>query len=132
MYIVVCYVAYLAVSLAATIWVARTLHHNGRSFLLDAFQGNQELADSVNHLLVVGFYLINIGYLALAMRTGDAVPTVRSAIELVCDKLGVVLIVLGIMHFFNLYVFNRLRKRGLAELRPPIPPDARISIQPEA
>ena len=132
MYIVVCYVAYLAISLAVTIWVARTLHHNGRSFLIDAFQGNRELADSVNHLLVVGFYLINIGYVALAMRTGEAVPTVRSAIELVCDKLGVVLIVLGIMHFFNLYMFNRLRKRGLAELRPPIPPDARISIQPES
>jgi len=132
MYIVVCYVTYLAISLAATIWVARTLHRNGRSFLIDAFQGNQELADSVNHLLVVGFYLINIGYVALAMRTGDTVSTVRSAIELVCDKLGVVLIVLGIMHFFNLYVFNRLRKRGLAELRPPIRPDARISIQPES
>jgi len=130
MYIVVCYVTYLAISLGVTIWVARTLHHNGRTFLVDAFHSNEALADSVNDLLVVGFYLINIGYVTLAMRTGDTVPTVRSAIELVCDKLGVVLIVLGIMHFFNLYVFNRLRKRGLAELRPPIPPDARISIQP--
>jgi hypothetical protein len=130
MYIVVCYVAYLAVSLAVTIWVAQTLNRNGRSFLMDAFQGNGELADSVNHLLVVGFYLINFGYVALALRTADPVPTVRSAIELVCDKLGVVLIVLGVMHFFNLYVFNRLRKRGLAELRPPFPPDAQISIQP--
>ena len=128
MYIVVCYVTYLAISLAVTISVARTLHRNGRSFLIDAFHGNQELAGSVNHLLVVGFYLINIGYVALAMRSGDTVPTVRSAIELVCDKLGVVLIVLGIMHFLNLYVFNRLRNRSLAELRPPIPPDARISI----
>ena len=132
MYIVPCYVAYLAISLAVTIWVARTLHRNGRSFLIDAFQGNQEIADSVNHLLVVGFYLINIGYVALAMRTADPVPTVRSALELVCDKLGVVLIVLGVMHFFNLYVFNRLRKRGLAELPPPLPPAARISVQAES
>ena len=132
MYIVVCYVAYLTISVAVTIWVARTLHRNGRSFLIDAFHGNQELADSVNQLLVVGFYLINLGYVALAMRTGDAVPTGRSAIELVCDKVGVVLIVLGIMHFFNLYVFNRLRKRGQAELRPPFAPGARISIQPES
>lgn len=132
MYIVACYIAYLAVSLAVTIWVARTLHRNGRSFLIDAFHGNGELADSVNHLLVVGFYLINIGYVALALRTGDPVPTVRSAIELVCDKLGVVLIVLGVMHFFNLYVFNRLRKRGLADLRQPLPPTARIPVQPES
>jgi hypothetical protein len=132
MYIVACYIAYLTISLAVTIWVAKTLRSNGRTFLVDAFQGNQELADSVNHLLVVGFYLINVGYVALALRTSDPVPTVRSAIELVCDKLGVVLLVLGAMHFFNLYVFNRLRKRGLADLRPPLPPNARLSIQPGA
>jgi len=129
MYIVVCYVAYLAVSLAVTIWVAQTLRHNGRSFLVDAFHGNGELADSVNHLLVVGFYLVNIGYVTLALRTSAQVETARSAIELVCDKLGVVLLVLGAMHFFNLYIFNRLRLRGQADLRPP--PDARILIQPE-
>jgi hypothetical protein len=132
MYIVVCYIAYLALSLAVTIWVAQTLRHNGRSFLIDAFQGNGGLADSVNHLLVVGFYLINVGYVTLALHTTAQVETVRAAIELVCDKLGVVLIVLGAMHFFNLYVFNRLRRRGQADLRPPFPPDARISIQPES
>ncbi len=131
MYIVYCYVAYLAVSLAVTIWVAQTLRHNGRSFPSRRLpSGNGELADSVNHLLVVGFYLINIGYVALALRTGAPVETARSAIELVCGKIGIVLLVLGAMHFFNLYIFNRLRLRGEADLRPPLPPDARISIQP--
>jgi hypothetical protein len=129
MYIVVCYVAYLAVSLIATIWVAQTLRSNGRGFLIDAFHGNAELADAVNHLLVVGFYLINIGYVALALHTNAQADTVRSAIELVCDKFGVVLIVLGGMHFLNLYIFNRLRKRGQADLRPPVPPDGRIPVQ---
>ena len=132
MYIVVCYVTYLAVSLAVTIWVAQTLRRNGRSFLVEAFHGNRELADSVNHLLVVGFYLINVGYVALAMRTYAEVATARSAIELVCDKLGIVLIVLGMMHFLNLYVFNRMRRRGQADMRPPIRPDGRISIQAES
>jgi len=112
MYIVVSYLVYLAVSLGVTVWVARTLHRNGRVFLLDAFQGNGELADSVNHLLVVGFYLINVGYVTLALRTDSTPASARGAIELVCDKIGVVLLVLGLMHFFNLYVFNRLRKRG--------------------
>ena len=131
MFIVACYTAYLAISLAVTIWVARTLHHSGRSFLVDAFHGNRELADSVNRLLVVGFYLINIGYVMLALRTGVQVPTIRDAIELVCDKVGLVLIVLGAMHFFNVYVFNRLRRRGQVELRPPFPPDAHLSVPAE-
>jgi hypothetical protein len=112
MYIVVAYVAYLAISLGVTIWVAKTLHRNGRVFLVNAFHGDAAMADSVNHLLVVGFYLINIGYVSLALRTGTVLDTTRQAIELVCDKVGVVLLVLGLMHFFNLLIFNQLRKRG--------------------
>src|SRR5579862_7583169 len=119
MYIVVCYVVYLAVSVGATNWVARTLHQNGNGFLIDAFHGNRELAESVNRLLVVGFYLINVGYVTLALHTTADVSTPRQAIELISDKFGLVLVVLGVMHFFNLYVFNRLRKRGQADLRPP-------------
>ena len=111
MYIVGCYVSYLLISLAVTIWVARTLHKNGRVFLVDAFHGNTELADSVNHLLVVGFYLINVGYVTLALRTAGNPDTLRAAIELVSDKIGLVLLVLGGMHFFNLAVFSSLRKR---------------------
>jgi len=118
MYIVGCYVSYLLISLAVTIWVARTLHKNGRVFLVDAFHGNTELADSVNHLLVVGFYLINIGYVTLALKTTENLVTLRSAIELVSDKMGVVLLVLGGMHFFNLFVFSRMRKRAQVRTAP--------------
>jgi hypothetical protein len=112
MYIESAYAVYLAVSLTVTMWVARTLHRNGRVFLVDAFHGNAELADSVNQLLVVGFYLINVGYVTLVLSTTANLVDLRHAIELVCDKLGVVLLVLGIMHFFNLLVLHKLRRRG--------------------
>ena len=121
MWIVAAYGSYLAVSVAVTLWVGKTLYRNGRVFLVDAFHGNGELAESVNHLLVAGFYLVNAGYVALALRTGDDVLTARAAIEAVCGKVGTVLLVLGTMHFLNLYVLSRLRKRGVA--RPPARPD---------
>ena len=113
MYIVGCYLTYLLISLGVTVWVAQTLHRNGRVFLVDAFQGNADLADSVNHLLVVGFYLINIGYVTLTLKTGVRLDGLRGSIELVSGKIGVVLLVLGGMHFFNLYVLSRMRKRTL-------------------
>jgi hypothetical protein len=112
MYIVESYAVYLALSLAVTVCVALSLKRNGRVFLVEAFQGNTEVADSVNHLLVVGFYLVNIGYVTMALRAEAALPGLRQAIELVCDKIGPVLLVLGGMHFGNLYVFHRLRQRG--------------------
>jgi hypothetical protein len=113
MYVVACYLSYLALSIALTIWVARTLHRSGRIFLLDALHGNEPLADSVNQLLVVGFYLINIGYIALALKTQDPLSNIRQVIELESTKIGVVLLILGAMHFFNMYVLSRMRHRAL-------------------
>ena len=112
MYVVGSYIAYLLISLTATAWVAHTLHKNGRVFLVDAFHGDDQLAGSVNHLLVVGFYLINFGYITYAMKIGDySFDALRQSIEMVSSKIGVVLLVLGIMHFFNLYMFSRMRYR---------------------
>ena len=126
MYTVWTYAIYLVVSVALTVWVARTLFKNGRVFLVDALSGNEALADSLNHLLVVGFYLINVGYVTLALKYGDKPVDVVSAIELTSTKLGLVLLVLGTMHFFNLFVFAQARRRGLGQRggTQPTPPAA--------
>ncbi len=132
MYIVWTYFAYVVISLAVTIWVARTLHKNGRIFLIDAFHSNTELADSVNHLLLVGFYLVNIGYVTLALRTSVNLGNLRESIELLSDKIGMVLLVLGVMHFSNLYIFSRMRKRSQERVeQPPFPPDTFVSPAPQ-
>jgi hypothetical protein len=119
-WLVVTYLAYLLISVCLTIWVARTLHKNGRIFLVDSFLGNEQLADSVNHLLVVGFYLVNVGFVTLALKYGAAVGNAQEALERLSTKIGLVLLVLGLMHFFNLFVFTKMRKRGL--LQKQIPP----------
>jgi hypothetical protein len=106
------YLAYVAISVAVTIWVARTLHNRGRIFLVKSFHGDALLADSVNDLLVVGFYLLNFGYVALALRYGDKPSDVSTAIESLATKIGLVLIVLAAMHFLNLLVFSQIGRRG--------------------
>lgn len=113
------YLAYLVISVGLTVWVARTLHKNGRIFLVESFRGNDQLADSVNHLLVVGFYLINIGYVALALKYGGTPHDAQGALEILSTKVGWVLLILGFMHFFNLLVFSLMRKRGLETPEPP-------------
>jgi hypothetical protein len=119
--IVIAYIVYVLISVNLTIWVARTLHKRGAIFLVEAFHGNQELAASVNHLLVVGFYLINIGFVSLALKSDAHIATTRAAIEMLSDKLGWVLLILGGMHFFNLFVFSRIRSRGRIQVPPPPP-----------
>jgi hypothetical protein len=115
-YTVIAYLCYLPIAIAMTIWVARTLHRNGRVFLVAAFRGNEAMADSVNHLLVVGFYLINVGFITTALRFGTKPHDFEAMLEFLSMKLGIVLLVLGGMHFFNLFNFDKMRRKGL---RPP-------------
>lgn len=122
------YAAYVAISIGITIWVARTLHRNGRIFLVDSFLGNEKLADSVNHLLVVGFYLVNLGFVAMFLRYGDKPTNMREAIEFLSSKVGIVLLVLGGMHFMNIIIFSKARSRALLHSAPPpVAPDGRLA-----
>lgn len=116
----ICYTIYLAASVALTVWVARTLHRNGRIFLVEAFHGNAAMGDAVNHLLVVGFYLINIGYVTLALKYGTKPTTPTEGFEFLSTKLGLVLVVLGGMHFFNMFNFDKMRRKGLRAAPTPV------------
>ncbi|MFD6529159.1 hypothetical protein [Streptomyces sp. NPDC060184] len=121
---VVAYVIYLVVSVALTVWVARTLSRNGRVFIADVLRGNEKLADAVNHLLVVGFYLVNLGFVTLYLRNADDIADARELFDALSPKLGVVLLVLGAMHLGNVFVLNKMRRRGLMEREqtPPVAP----------
>ena len=130
---IVTYLLYLAITIGLTIWVAHTLHKNGRIFLVDVFHGNEPLADSVNHLLVVGFYLINLGYVSLALKLGYTISTAKEGIEALSVKVGTVLLVLGAMHFFNLFIFSRMRRRAtMRNSPPPVYPDDFTPVQEAA
>jgi hypothetical protein len=126
------YLFYLAISIALTIWTGRTIYKNGRVFLIEVFNGNENLADSVNHLLVCGFYLIVLGYVSLALKLGYELQNAQEGIEALSLKVGAVLLVLGSMHFFNLFIFTHLRRRSHGRHHhPPVNPDAFTPVQPE-
>jgi hypothetical protein len=102
------YAIYIGASLLLTVWVAHSLSTRGRVFLVQFMRGNEALADSINHLLVVGFYLLNLGYASLALSYGTKPRTIDQAIEFLSFKLGLVLVVLGATHFFNMSMIAKL------------------------
>lgn len=111
-YYILTYAVYLLASILLTVWVARVLFKNGRIFLIDIFHGNAPLADSVNRLLVVGFYLVNIGYMSLVLKEIRLISGTQEVVEVLSYKLGSIILILGGMHFFNLTVFFKLRNRA--------------------
>jgi hypothetical protein len=112
MYTLPSYLIYLVFSIGFTYWVGRTLFRNGRIFLLDAFKGDEAMADSINHLLLVGFYLVNFGLVSLFLSFGRTPNDEVQMIEVLAQKIGIVLIVLGGMHFFNMKNIAGIRSKA--------------------
>lgn len=109
MYDILAYVAYLIVSIGLTVWVAQTLSKNGLVFLVECFGHDRTLAESTNHLLVVGFYLVNLGWILLTLRFGASPEDAADVIRFLSTKIGIVVVALGLMHFFNM---NAIAKFG--------------------
>lgn len=120
MYSTITYLIYTIISLTVTVWVARTLFANGRIFLIDSFGGDKQMADAVNTLLAVGFYLVNIGFVAFFLSFGNKPETLVESIEYISIKLGVVFFFLGIIHVFNVYNFAKMRRKAKRN-RPSVP-----------
>lgn len=104
------YILYITASIFITVFVSRTLSQNGKIYLIDGFNGDVDLATSVNHMLVVGFYLLNLGFVLLKMKTGVKIESAEVLIVYLSSSLGFVLLVLGCAHFFNMFVIHKFRK----------------------
>ncbi|MFK7922745.1 MAG: hypothetical protein AB8H47_12350 [Bacteroidia bacterium] len=113
-YTLLTYLIYLGLAFVLTFLVGRSLFSNGRPFLVDIFNGNEKLADSINRLLLTGFYLLNVGYVSLSMYSGQNIRTVEHMVEKLSYKLGLLFVILGVVHILNLVVLYKTRKRNSA------------------
>ncbi len=127
MYNAVNYAIYISLSVFITIFVSHTLSKNGLAFLVKGFRGNIELATSTNHLLVVGFYLINLGFVLLRMQTTAEIASVEDILVYQAEGIGLVLLILGLMHLANMFVIYTISKASKrAKDEPPsLPADSK-------
>ena len=112
--VVVGYFVYIALDITLTVLVARALSRNGRIYLADVF-GNERVGGAMNQLLVVGFYLVNFGFAALWLNTGETLTDFRQVLQFLSVKLGTVLLVVGALHLVNLITFSRIRRNAIMQ-----------------
>lgn len=124
---ILAYSLYLILAIGMTIWVAWTLSHNGKIYLIRCFGHDEELATSINHLLVVGFYLVNLGFIAIALSNAGEVATDAELFRFLGWYVGLAVLVLGGMHFFNMGAVTRHGRKVAEWVQEAAPPPA----QPE-
>lgn len=115
------YIIYIVLSIGLTWWVGRTLFRNGQVFLNEVFGQDTGLAESVNRLLLMGFYLLNLGFMVYVLTVEAEIGAPRELMEILSRQMGKIILCLGTLHFINLYVFFTLRRRHRYSA-PPLPP----------
>lgn len=108
--VIAVYAAYAVVAIILTAWLARMLFANGGVFLQDVFGDKPGLAEAVNRLLVVGFYMLNLGYAFYVLRAGRDLDAF-GAVQFLVNRLAVLLVTLAVIHFVNVFVFWQIRGR---------------------
>jgi hypothetical protein len=113
------YAAYLAISVLLTVAAGWALARSGRVFLTSVFGGDERLAGAVSRLLVVGFYLLNLGFVTLTVSTSGQIASARQAFGVLFSKIGAELLVLGALYLATIVFFTWFRRR-----QPPAPDPA--------
>jgi hypothetical protein len=128
--VIAVYIAYAAVAVGLTAWLAKTLSRNGTVFLQDVFHDRPGLAEAVNRLLVVGFYMLNLGWALYVLRASRGLDAFE-AIQFFVNRVAILLLVLAILHFINVFVFWRIRARTEQRtLLPPVAPNMFVPLPP--
>ena len=87
----------------------------------DIFNGRDEIAKATNTLFKIGFYLMNLGFALFILRIANQLANAQETIEALSMKVGGFSIYLGLMLFFNMYLFFRgkrvaKQKRAIVEV----------------
>lgn len=105
--IVLAYTIYLPIVIVLTLYVANKLFKNSIVYMNDIFNGRVEIAKATNTLFKIGFYLMNLGFALLILRIAGNLSGTQETIEVLSRKVGGFSIYLGVMLFFNMYLFFR-------------------------
>ncbi|WP_276132814.1 hypothetical protein [Polluticoccus soli] len=110
-YNILAYTIYLTIMVYIIVYVGRLFYNNGRVFILGLFKGNVEQTDYVNTILLVAYYLFNIGYAFLKLRFWTNVTDVEVLVSSLGTNIGVLILILAVTHYFNMWLIYYLSKR---------------------
>ena len=104
------YIIYLLITYWVTVHVGWIFFKNGRVYILSLLQGDVSIADSINRLLLTGYYLVNLGYAAWMIHLWQPVHNLEEMIETISQMVARILLTLGVLHFINMTVIYFLSK----------------------
>ena len=111
-YNIVSYAIYIALSAYIILRVGYLFYHFGEIYLRYLLAGNAALAKSLSNLLLMGYYLLNLGFAFYNLGRWPRILNLNELLYNLCQNVGGICLILGLLHFGNLFWIYLLQKRN--------------------
>jgi hypothetical protein len=109
-YNVSAYMIYIAMMFFIIVYVGKYFYDNGRIFIIALLNGNVSLADYINKLLLVAYYLFNIGYAFIKLKSWPKIGSIEALFSSLAVNMGALILILACTHYFNMLAIYLLSK----------------------
>ena len=109
-YNIISYIIYLPIIAYIMLKVGWLFYKNGEFFLISLLQNNLLLAKNVNSLLLIGYYLVNLGYAVLTISDWETINSFIEMVNTLTHVIGKIMLLLAILHYNNIFWLKYLTK----------------------
>jgi hypothetical protein len=105
------YLIYLSLTGIIIIKVGRLCYDNGNIFVSQLIPNHEELCHQINKMLLIGYYLLNLGYCAMTIISWEKINTANQLIEIIATKSAIIILTIGFMHYINIILLTKYIKK---------------------
>ncbi len=107
----IAYLVYGLIILPVIIFVGRSCHLNGKPFIMHFAKDQKSIGNSISHLLLIGYYLVNIGFTIYIVSKWKQLGSNQETLESICIHIGAILLILAVLHYLNIIGITLFFKR---------------------
>ena len=108
---IIAYLIYFSITGIIIVKVGRICYNNGNIFVSQLIPNHEDLCHKINQLLLVGYYLLNIGYCAITIISWEQIESITQLIEVITSKSAFIIIAIAVMHYINIILLTNYIKK---------------------
>ncbi len=109
-YNVTAYIIYLIITFFVIVFVGKLFYKNGRVFILALMRDDAPATDQLNNILLVAYYLFNIGYAFVKLHLWQKIENLAMLVASIANNISLLIFILASTHYINMMLIWYLSK----------------------
>ncbi|RZJ49400.1 MAG: hypothetical protein EOO44_18350 [Flavobacterium sp.] len=101
------YFIYLSITILIILKVGKICYRNGNIYVAELIPNHADICQQINQVLLLAYYLLNIGYCAMTLISWEKISSSTQLIEVIGVKTAIIVFIISILHYFNIFILTK-------------------------